>query len=108
MTGRIIGAVLLLAGVLALGADLVSSLASGDFAMKALGAFWYELHPGSLNLLQAVVQRYITPELWDPVIVAVLLLPTWAVAGGLGLVLLLLFRARRRRPDHFPRRLSRS
>jgi len=41
------------------------------------------------------------------VIVAVLLLPTWAVAGGLGLVLLLLFRARRRRPDHFPRRLSR-
>ena len=104
--GRIVGAIFVLAGVLALGADLVSSLASGTFAMKALGQFWYELHPSSLNVLQAVVQRYLLPDFWDQVIVTLLLWPTWLVFAGLGGILFLVLR-RRRRPNSFPRRLSR-
>ncbi len=61
----------------------------------ALGQFWFRVHVGSLNVSQAVVQRYIYPPLWDQAIVPVLLLPAFvalAVPGALlivsGLVLL--------------------
>ena len=40
----------------------------------------------SLNLVQAVVQRYLLPALWDPVLVTLLLLPAWIVVGVPGLL----------------------
>ncbi|MEE8271216.1 MAG: hypothetical protein V3R98_05730 [Alphaproteobacteria bacterium] len=67
------------------------------------GEHWFTVDLESLNLAQALIQRYLIPSLWDPVLVSVLL---WPVAGGLalvsavlavpGLVLLLAFRRRRR------------
>ncbi|MCR9242245.1 MAG: hypothetical protein NXH87_12770 [Rhodobiaceae bacterium] len=74
---------------------LLLILLSGTFALAALGAglydlfgdparsglfhtggeIWFSLSPDSLNLMQAVTQRYVSPELWDPTIVAVLKLP---------------------------------
>ncbi|MGF1474840.1 MAG: hypothetical protein ACFB6S_04665 [Geminicoccaceae bacterium] len=41
----------------------------------ALGQWWFENSPESLNLTQAVVQRYLHPNLWDMVAVPVLLSP---------------------------------
>ena len=68
------------------------------------GEYWFKAHSESLNLAQAVIQRYLHPSVWDPFLVNVLL---WPIAGGLGLVfavfavpgllLVSLFRRRRRR-----------
>lgn len=64
----------------------------------ALGDVWYGLDPGSLNLLQAVTQRYLSPALWDGAAVPLLLEPAWIVLllPGLVLVALALLLARRR------------
>jgi uncharacterized RDD family membrane protein YckC len=61
-----------------------------------LGAAIFRIWPEFLNTFQAGVQRRVLPELWDWVILPVLLWPVWAVPAGLGGVLLLLGLARRR------------
>jgi len=58
--------------------------------LSTVGEFWYTFSPGSLNLAQAVVQRHLSPWLWDPVILTVLLWPAALFFGLTGLVLLLL------------------
>ena len=56
-----------------------------------------------LSQLQAGIQRYLFPELWDPIIATVLLWPAWVVFGGLGAILLALFRRRPRKRRWFSR-----
>ena len=65
------------------GRDGYRSIQTGKLVSTPLGEFWYTIDPGSLNLLQAVVERYLHPYLWDPIIFTVLLAPSWAVFGGL-------------------------
>ncbi len=62
-----------------------------------LGELWFRLNPGSLNLIQAVVERYIWPPLWDPAIASVLQLPAIFCFAVPALVLLGLCVLRRRR-----------
>jgi hypothetical protein len=93
----LIGGVLLVAGLAALGFDLWQASRAGAFHLSAAGELWFRLHPGSLNLTQAVVQRYLLPELWDPVLLTVLLWPAALVLAVPGLVLLMLGSAGRRR-----------
>ncbi len=50
-----------------------------DWPFRSLGDIWYALDRGSLNLMQALTQRYLLPELWDPGMVTLLLWPGWAV-----------------------------
>jgi hypothetical protein len=94
IVGRVIGWVLLLAGLVVLARDVIGWFDTGVFAPIVLGQLWFDLAPGSLNLAQAVVQRYIHPALWDPVITSVLFL--WASPFFLVLGLLLLLLTRRR------------
>lgn len=83
-----LGLVLLAAAILAF--DLVSGLSgAGLLGFVSLGDLWGRLSAGSLNLVQAIVQRYLFPALWDPVLVTFLLLPAWLVFGALGLLLTL-------------------
>ncbi|KJB93858.1 signal peptide protein [Skermanella aerolata KACC 11604] len=103
---RVTGAILLLAGMAALGFDLwqyVQSSGQGmgqstgqGFHLAAAGELWYRLSPGTLNLTQAVTQRYVLPELWDPVLLTVLLWPAFLVLAVPGLVLFALGSLRRR------------
>ncbi len=68
------------------------------------GEYWFKAHSESLNLAQAIIQRYLHPSIWDPFLVNILL---WPVALGLGLIAVMfalpgilivsLFRRRRRR-----------
>ena len=97
IAGRLIGYLAVAAALTVVGWDVVDALAGGSFRMTALGSLWYGLDPGSLNLAQAVTQRYIHPALWDPVAITLLQWPATAVFAALGMVLLLLFRKRRRR-----------
>jgi hypothetical protein len=97
IVGRIIGWLFFIIALVALGADTVASLAAREIDITSLGQQWFEINRASIGLAQAVIQRYILPELWDPVIVAALLWPTWAVFGVIGLILIYAFRQRKRR-----------
>jgi hypothetical protein len=100
---RVGGGILLLAGIAALGFDLwqyvqSTGLNAGQgqgFHLAAAGELWYRLSPGTLNLAQAVTQRYVLSELWDSVLLTVLLWPASLVLGVPGLVLLALGSLRR-------------
>ena len=94
IVGRLIGWVALLAGAAALVRDALVWIDTKHWAPIALGQLWYELNRSSLNLVQAVVQRYIHPFLWDPIIVSILLSWAFAVLMMLGVLLLVVFRKR--------------
>ena len=52
---------------------------------------WYAAKPGSLVIAQIKVEK-LSPVLWDPIIVALLALPTWLLFGGPGALLTWFFR----------------
>lgn len=102
-TGQVFG--VLSAAVLVIGGWLW--LAGYDLTQPA-GALWASLHVASLNLLQAIIQRYIYAPIWDTVFVPFLLLPGWEAIGILVLILavigfIFLFAATRRRRYSFRR-----
>jgi len=84
---RLLGAILVVAALAVAAVDL--SDGAGPLASSA-GELWYRIDPGSLNLTQAVIQRYVWPELYDPALLTVLLWPAALVLGVPGAVLLLL------------------
>jgi hypothetical protein len=94
IVGRVIGWIVLLAGGAVLVRDLLVWIDTKHWAPIALGKLWYDLNRSSLNLVQAVVQRYIHPFLWDPIIVSILLSWAFAVLMVLGALFLVLFRKR--------------
>tara|TARA_R110002167_G_scaffold150687_3_gene344455 strand:- start:51 stop:368 length:318 start_codon:yes stop_codon:yes gene_type:complete len=98
IVGRIVAWILLALALMALGAEIVRSLEAGAWEILALGPLWYAIDPAGLNVTQAVIQRYLLTELWDPVIVTLLTWPAWVVFAVPGLLLLALFR-RRRQPN---------
>ena len=94
IVGRVIGWLVLLAGLSVLTRDLMVWIDRKVWAPLALGELWYELSRSSLNLVQAVIQRYLSPFLWNTVIVRILLCWAFAVLIALGAGLLLIFRSR--------------
>lgn len=87
---RVVGWSLLLAGFSVLVRDVVAWFDSRVWQPLAVGQLWYALDRSSLNLVQAVVQRYVSPLLWDRVVVNLLLCWASAVMIGLGAAILLL------------------
>jgi len=85
-----------LSGLITLALDIWRSLDQGGLAVKSLGAAWYELDRGSLNLAQSLVQRYLLPELWNPVIATTLSWPAFLWAFAVAALLLLSVRIKRR------------
>ncbi|MGP1394585.1 MAG: hypothetical protein ACTS3R_03635 [Inquilinaceae bacterium] len=94
--GRAIGWALIGLALLVLGHDAWVWADGGPFRLVSGGELWFGLDPGSLNLVQAVTQRYLWPPLWDPGIVTLLLWPASVVLGGLGGLLVLAFQGRGR------------
>jgi len=94
IVGRVIGWIALLAGGAVFVRDLLVWVDTKHWAPIALGQLWYQLNRSSLNLVQAVTQRYIHPFLWDPIIVSILLSWAFAVLMVLGVLLLVVFRRR--------------
>ena len=78
--------VLFLAATIAAAANDVLS----QGGMASLGQLWFSLSPETLNLSQAVIQRYVSPELWDPGIIWLLGQPATV---GFGLIALVFFLA---------------
>ena len=94
LIGRLVGWVLVLAGVIVAIRDGLIWHATGNYPFSSGGQIWFETHPDSINLVQAVVQRYLVPEIWDPGIQTVLLWPAVATLLGAGFIFLILFRRR--------------
>ena len=75
---------------------------AGHDVTKSAGELWYVLETGSLNLSQAIVQRYLHPVFWEVLAVPLLVRPFWE-AMVLSFIFLLVvgsgivFLARRRR-----------
>ncbi|PCJ61094.1 MAG: hypothetical protein COA65_02440 [Rhodospirillaceae bacterium] len=82
--GRYLGWGLLVAALLAFGGGLQGAIAGGSFQAFGLGELWYHLDAGSLNALQAFIQRYLFPVIWELGFTPVLLLPAWVVFGTVG------------------------
>lgn len=94
----VIGILLLAVMALGLAVALITFFSAPYTA--TIGEAWFLWDHGSLNLTQAVVQRYVSPSLWDQLVVPFLLWPILpasislsVVAGSLSAVLLI----RRRR-----------
>ena len=87
---RLGGGLLLGVGFVALLADLHITGAGLDYRPSALGEFWHLWHAPSLNLLQAIVERYVLPQLWSHALLPLLLSPAWIVAGVKGAALIAL------------------
>ncbi len=98
MVLRALGVWSLVLAMVVLTIDGTKSLASGDaqWVTTPLGEHWFKLDAPSLNLSQAIIERYVHPFLWEPVIVSLLQVPTWMFFGLLGLVLHRIGRKRRR------------
>ena len=62
-TCRIVAWGLLLLACAALGWDLAVWAREGGFSVTSGGQFWASIVRPGLNLVQAVIQRYILPEL---------------------------------------------
>jgi hypothetical protein len=106
MVRRLIGWIIFLAGVSVLVRDVIVWIDTKHWAPIALGQLWYDLNRSSLNLLQAVVQRYVHPFLWDPIIVTILFCWAFAVLMVLGLLILALPDRRGRAKEALSRRPS--
>ena len=88
---RLIGFACLAAAFAALIVDGTTSVAASKIELHSLGDTVAKLSPEGFQHLHAFVVAK-APALWDPVLASLFLLPTWAVLGVLGLVLLALTR----------------
>ena len=90
-TGRLIGRMFLTLSLILIGHEVLNALESGEYRLIALGELWFRLDramgTGSLNISQAIVQRYISPWLWEGVFQNVLTAPGWLVFGVPGAAL---------------------
>ncbi len=84
MVLRCLGWILMLLAFGVLGVELVSWSQTGHFRFYTFGQLWFNLDASSLNLAQAVTERYISVWLWDSVVSPILLwtaLPTLLIPG---------------------------
>lgn len=74
---KTVGSVLVIIAAVAFLAQLITGT-----DQTTLGGIWFAAHSDSLNLSQAVIQRYIHPAIWDPAL-------QWFLTNGtpLGVVL---------------------
>lgn len=93
---RVFGMFLLCLAIVVGVKDLFQWYQTNGFNLTDLGSFWYSLHPNSLQLLEPALTRYLSPFLWDPIFITVLLYPATSVFGLPGLLLVLLTRDKTR------------
>jgi hypothetical protein len=98
--GRVVGWVLICLALAAFGYEMLLAATSGTWRMIAAGELWYALDRGSLNIVQAIIQRYLHPALWDPILQSVLAWPAWSLLGGPGIALVVALSGRRSRDEH--------
>lgn len=69
--------------------DGTSSIAAGEWVITGTKALLVQMLGDRFALIQPAIERHMTPLLWDPVLVALLGLPVFAVLALLGALLIL-------------------
>lgn len=49
---------------------------------RPLGEIWFSVSPAGINEAQALIQRYISPLLWEKIIAPLLIKPAWQSLSG--------------------------
>ena len=100
---RFLGYLLTVLGLFVAGLAFWLWIDGRDLSLPA-GQLWFELDSSGLNTVQAVVQRYMHPAIWDDAIVPLLQKPAkWALTVEIlmllvpGVLLVLIGRRKRRR-----------
>lgn len=106
---RLLAVIFALPGALALGFLVAVVLAGGGRATAPFGQVWFQndpfqpfLHTASLPLFGAIIERRVSPFLWDPILTTILNWPSWVGLSVLAVIFLLiasLFWALSRRVD---------
>lgn len=91
---RLIGLLLLTGGFIFLVYDGARSVADNALRWTRLGEFWNDVHQSSQQAFRVKLEDA-SPWLWNNVMKSLLNQPTFAVLGVLGILLMLLFRARK-------------
>ena len=92
---RFIGVLLLAAGFIFLIYDGQRSIADQTVRLTRLGEFWNDVNQGSQQAARVMIEG-VSPWLWNGAGKFVLDQPTWAVLGIVGILLMLVFRPKRR------------
>ena len=92
IVGRVFGWILAALGLAVLAWDYFSRGEAEAFSPSPLGKLWFQLDAGSLNGLQAGVERYISADLWDFYLFPMLQWPAFLFFLVPGLLLVLLCR----------------
>jgi len=98
--GRVVGWALVCLALTALGYEMLLAATSGTWRIIAAGELWYALDRGSLNIAQAITQRYLHPVLWDPIVQSALTWPAWSLLGAPGVALVVALSGRGSRDEH--------
>jgi hypothetical protein len=87
---RLISLILIVAALLFLGADAVTSLErGGDLTVRSLGMIWGQLHQPSLDASKSWIQNH--AAFMAQGVYSALALPAWAVTGVIGVILAFIF-----------------
>ena len=87
---RLLSLILIVAALLFLGADAVSSLErGGELTVRNLDAVWGMIHPGSLAVFKSWVQNH--AAFMAQAVYSSLALPAWAATGVLGVIFAFVF-----------------
>jgi hypothetical protein len=93
---RVFGLGLLAAAFAAAIIDGARSIGAGRILLTPAGATAFWAAPNRLPLLAPFLEKHGAGFVWDPVIVDILMVPTWAVLAVPGVALLLASRRRAR------------
>ena len=88
----IIGVAFIAIAILSLGYDAQLSAAEMEPQFKSIGLWWYELHRGTYNGFQVLLERYVWPAwlgiwVWENVVLNVVQWPVWVLAAPIGILL---------------------
>jgi hypothetical protein len=90
---RILGLALLAGAFAAVVIDGARSIAADQLSLTPMGVTAYWAFPNKFPLLEPFLRK-INPLLWDPILLNILLLPTWLVLSAIGAGLFYLVRRR--------------
>ena len=92
---RLFACLLLIIALAVLAWELWGLIAGAGYRPISTGELWFRIDSASLNGAQAGVQRYLHPNIWDPVIQTILTWPATLVFGLPGLLLMATTRPQR-------------
>jgi hypothetical protein len=81
---RFLGLCLLAIAFASLIVDARRSVMSGNLYITPIGDTLLALAPAKLAMARVLIQHYVGPFIWDPILVGLMRLPVWLAAGVAG------------------------